>query len=122
MKRGDYVIIIVIAVTALVALGIIYLRSPDPARIVIQVDGEEKYSFPYRQEGRDEYVDVLGVNGVTRVHLRDGQVSIVESACPDKTCVARGWSKRPSKQLICLPNRVIVKIVGVEEEADIDLY
>ncbi len=123
LKRGDIILIIIIGVAALVALGIIFLRSPDPAaaRIVIQVDGKEKYSFPLYEKGRNEYLDVQGVNGITRVHLEEGRVRVEESACPDKICVNTGWTNSLAKPIACLPNRVIVKVVGGTEEGDIDI-
>lgn len=122
MRRGDLLIIIVIAVLALGALGLILLRTPAPetAEIVIQVDGEEKYSFPLYQEGRDEVIEVQGVNGITKIHLAEDQVRVIESACPDKICVKTGWSSSPATPIACLPNRVIVKIVS-GGDSDIDL-
>ena len=121
MRRGDLLIIIVIAVLALGALGLILLRTPAPetAEIVIQVDGEEKYSFPLYQEGRDEVIEVQGVNGITKIHLAEDQVRVI-MACPDKICVKTGWSSSPATPSACLPNRVIVKIVG-GGDSDIDL-
>lgn len=122
MRRGDLLIIVIVAVVALGAWGIIRLLAPHPetAMIVIQVDGEEKYSFPLHQEGRDEIFEIQGVNGITQVHLADGRVRVIESACPDKVCVNTGWSNSPAKPIACLPNRVIVKIVG-GGDSDIDL-
>lgn len=120
MKRGNIILYLL-----LLALGLFgaytYFDSGDPdSIIVIQVDGAVVETYPLFQEGRDLYVDIQGVNGVTRVHLQDGRVRVVASACPDKICVNTGWIKNSAKAIACLPNRVVVKIIGFEAD-DIDL-
>lgn len=91
------------------------------AVIVILVDGVEFEAYPLYQAGRDEFIDVQGVNGITRVHLQDGRVCVVESACPDKICVQTGWISNSAGPIACLPNRVIIKIINASNDKDIDL-
>jgi len=116
------IVIVVIVVVALVGAYMYFLRPPAPpsAEIVIQVDGEDKFFYPLYQDGRDEIIDIQGVNGITTVHLQDGRVRVVDSACPDKICVNTGWTNNPAKPIACLPNKVIVKITGTTEN-EVDL-
>lgn len=53
-----------------------------------------------------------------------GEIGIIEASCPDKTCVHTGFTKTASKPIICLPNRLEIKIVlkGQSNEKEIDLY
>jgi len=114
MRRGDKILVGVLAAVLLFGVYIYFLRpaAPPESVIVVQVDGVDKHTFPLYQEGRDEYFDVQGVNGITKLHLSGDRVRVVESACPDKICVHTGWTDNPAKPIACLPNRVIVKIVG----------
>lgn len=115
MRRGDIIVICVLLLAVLVGVYLYFLRPPAPPQsiIIIQVDGVDRYSFPLYEEGRDYYLDVQGVKGITRVHLQDGRVRVEASACPDKICVNTGWTDNPAKPIACLPNRVIIKVVGL---------
>lgn len=120
MKRGDIIILIVLLAIGLAGLYIYFYAGNSQGTIVIQVDGKVSKTYPLFQAGRDEFIDIQGVNGITRMHLQDGRVCVVESACPDKICVNTGWISNSSRPIACLPNRVIIKIIG-SKDGDIDL-
>lgn len=123
MKRGDLIIAVLTVAIALSGLYFFYLRPPaqPEARIIIQVDGVDKYTFPLYQDGRNEDIEIQGHQGITLVHLAEDRVWVVDSACPDKICVKTGWTNSTGKPIACLPNRVIVKIKGDAGEGDLDL-
>lgn len=123
MRRGDLIVLVIFIVLALAASYIYFLRPPAPAdaQIVIQVEGEDKFFYPLYQEGRDEIIDIQGRQGITFVHLQEDRVRVVDSACPDKLCVQVGWTNSSARPIACLPNRVIVKIVGDVGDGDFDI-
>ena len=56
------------------------------------------------------------------VKIHDHGVEIDEASCPDKVCVHEGFITKPSESIVCLPNKVHIKIVSnqdYEEEEDI---
>lgn len=58
-------------------------------------------------------------------HLRvvcDGQsIRVLHSDCPTQDCVRTGKITHPGQSIVCLPEQVIVKLVGVKTESDPDL-
>ena len=44
--------------------------------------------------------------------IRDGGARIEEASCPDRLCVGMGVIRRAGQSIICLPNQVVVEIVG----------
>ncbi len=42
----------------------------------------------------------------------DGRVRMARSDCPDQVCVRTGWIAAPGKTIVCLPNRIVVRIEG----------
>jgi hypothetical protein len=68
--------------------------------------------------GADRTVLVEGPMGKTRVVIGGGQVWVDESPCRDKICVQMGKKRRAGEQIICLPNRVVVEVIGDELEFD----
>ncbi|MCC8069202.1 MAG: NusG domain II-containing protein [Ruminococcus sp.] len=54
-----------------------------------------------------------------------GEIGVVEASCSDNTCIHTGFTKTPSKPIICLPNRLEIRIVLEENninEDEIDSY
>lgn len=66
-----------------------------------------------------EPVDYLiyGKDGNIVVHLSSDEVYIKESPCEDQICVKTGVLKKVGDGAVCLPNRVVVQIIGGEEDA-----
>lgn len=52
------------------------------------------------------------------IRIRNGKVSIVESDCPGTDCVHSGSISSPGRSIVCLPNRVEVRIVGAKSDVD----
>jgi len=57
------------------------------------------------------------------IEVRKGEIGVSEASCPDKVCVNMGFISDGLLPVTCLPNKVIIRIVGVEEDdADIAVY
>jgi len=61
----------------------------------------------------------IAVEGEYRntVVIRDGKVSIENSDCPGKDCIHSGSIEKPGRSIVCLPNRVEIRVAG---QSDID--
>lgn len=118
LKRGDLVLLGLVVLLALGGLFYLHRDPPEEGEIVIQVDGEEVFVFPLIEPGREQVLDIQGPIGITRLRLEEDRVRVVESDCPDKLCVHMGWIDRPGRPIACLPNRVVVKIRGANEDFD----
>jgi hypothetical protein len=46
------------------------------------------------------------------IKIEDGAIAFFESDCPDQVCVHSGFLRRPGQWAACLPNRVLVTILG----------
>lgn len=49
------------------------------------------------------------------IQIKDGEVCVAKSSCPDQLCVKNSHIKKEGESIICLPNQVIVKISGEKE-------
>lgn len=65
----------------------------------------------------DRTVSVPGPLGETMVEIREGTARIVESPCPNQTCVAAPAVSHKGEWNACLPNEVIIRVAG-EDTAD----
>lgn len=88
----------------------------DAEKILVNANGDE-YIYPLN---KNAVYEVQGKNGITKIEVKDSQVRIIDSPCPNKTCIAMGFSN----VVVCLPNAVMVQKITSEknknalEEAD----
>ena len=89
-------------------------------------NGEGNTVVVYRE---GEKIQELSLNKNTEVFIensytnklvvKDKKVAIVESDCPGLDCVHSGWISGKGRSLVCLPNRVEIRIEGeVDSEVD----
>jgi len=89
--------------------GLFFIRKILPERqiVLIDADGKPAYILPLSE---DRTVSVQGPEGTTVVEIRNNMIRVVDSPCPNKLCVKRGWIT--SGAVVCLPNKVAVTISG----------
>ena len=97
---------------AITTLGIfLTVKSFSQKGGVVKVNADGKhYEYSAKQDG---IYKVGGPLGITTFEIKDGKVRIIDSPCPNKTCVNQGWHS----PLVCLPNKVIITL---EEEGEFD--
>lgn len=59
--------------------------------------------------------------GYNRIEIRDSTVSMEEADCPDLICVRHAPIERTGETIVCLPHKLILRIVGTAEDACTDL-
>lgn len=53
------------------------------------------------------------------VEFEPGRVRVAHTACPGGDCAGTGWVSRTGGQIVCLPNRLVVALIG-EGSPEID--
>lgn len=56
------------------------------------------------------------------IEIKSGRVRVAESNCPNQVCVRTGWVSRPGRTIICVPNRVVIKVKGRMSNVDAESY
>ncbi|MCD6281379.1 MAG: NusG domain II-containing protein [Deltaproteobacteria bacterium] len=67
-------------------------------------------------------IRVPGPLGYTVVYIESGKAYIQISPCPNKICVHMGKIWLPSQSVVCIPNRVVVRISGKVRHFDALTY
>jgi hypothetical protein len=86
-------------------------RGGTAGEVVVDASGV-RYRFPISVDRVERFA---GPRGDTIVAISGGTVRVVDSPCPDKTCVAAGPIARTGQFIACLPNRVSVTLEGRDE-------
>ena len=112
-QKGDFLAIILVLMLAAAVGSMFLFRGTDAQYVGIQIyqDGQLVQEFSLEENRTIE----IGGTYTNVVEIRDGRVAIVESDCPGEDCVHSGWISSVGRTIVCLPNRVEIRIVGVAE-------
>lgn len=105
--RYDLLLILLL----LLAAGLLFLLlRPGGAGqyVLVTVDGEEVGRYPLDE---DRTV-TIGEEDYNILEIRNGAAAVTEANCGDHTCVRTGQIRRAGETIICLPHRLVVKIIG----------
>lgn len=115
-RRGDWLAIALVLLMTAASLIAFIPRGDASQTAVVQIhlDGKLIEELPI------DYDRTLTVSAdyANTVCIRGSKVSITESDCPGSDCVHSGWISSPGRSIVCLPNRVEVRVVGVESDVD----
>ena len=78
---------------------------------IIEVDGQlyGRYSL---EEKNGKTLAIRTEFGYNKIVIENGRLWVTESDCPDGLEVTAGAIENSGEMLICLPNRLVVRIVG----------
>lgn len=69
----------------------------------LTLDEQKTGSYPLELPGGQAVLEVK--NGAVRLLSQD------KYFCPQKICVRAGWISKPGETIVCVPNRLVVRIV-----------
>lgn len=118
MKKGDYVAIGLVCLMALLLIVILTIGASAQDHVLVEIyqDGVLREVLPFNT--LMEYT----VEGPYRnvISIEDGHVRVASSDCPGEDCVHTGSVSEAGRSIVCLPNKMELRLVGVGE-ADVDI-
>ena len=107
-------IILAVGLLAICAVALLIWRASAEAGeyAVVTVDGLEVSRYPLAE---DREVEIKGVGGNNKLVISDKKADVVDADCPDKVCVDHRSVSNIGETIVCLPHKVVVKIVGSED-------
>lgn len=113
--RLDIIVVALLLALALLWLVITFLTREEGNVVSVEIDGILVAEYSLSVDG--EYV--LGDGGNVLV-ISGGEAYMASADCPDKTCVGVGRIRYAGQSIVCLPNRVVVTVLG-DGDGDLDL-
>ena len=111
-KRDLLLLAVLLAAAALLFAGREFFAGRPAVMVSVSVDGTEIMTLDlYRN---DDIVIESGNGQTNHLIIEDGKAFLTEASCPDKLCVRQGAISETGQSIVCLPNRVIVTIVGTK--------
>lgn len=123
IKKADIILFAVLVVTGLaasVALSASHTAADENAKVIIESGGDLYAKYPLHEDrviavpasGQYDYYNVVKISG--------GTVSVTEASCKNQVCVKHGAVSRSGESIVCLPNRLVVRIDAGKEGYDYD--
>jgi hypothetical protein len=111
---GDKILVILIFALGIVSLvALKHLKQPGDA-VIIEVKGQVVQRLDLNASQR---ITVNGAIGKTTVKIEGGAAQVIHSDCPEKICVKTGKITHAGEIIVCVPNKVVIKIIGKQKNS-----
>lgn len=110
MKKNDILLAVIVLIIAV--FGLLFYRNLEKktaGTITVTVDGDV-----YGTYFLDQDQEIL-IGKTNRLVIKDGKADMIEADCPDQICVDHKSISKNKESIACLPNKVIVEVVGGAE-------
>lgn len=120
MTKSVKIGIAALAVVVVASAAALLLAPKEKGAIArVTQDGEVLYEIQLNEVPGPQTYHVNGENGAyNTVLVQQGHVRMLEASCPDQVCVNQGWISDSTLPIVCLPNKVMIEIVGEEGQLD----
>lgn len=118
-----YIISILLIVCLLVVSNAITSKNEGKIKYaIVTIEGKQKYKLDMSKDvevvlKEDDHPSLLGE---MIIEIKDGKVRVKKEESPLHYCSIQGWVDSVAKPIVCLPNGVIVTIMG-QDVSDNDL-
>lgn len=121
LKKID---ILLIVFFILFSFGLIFifvaLEANGQAMVIVSADGQEVLRFNPSQNIGSTF-EIASQNGTNKIYVDEGgAVSMIYASCPDHLCLNQGAISFSFQSIVCLPNRVVVQLMQLEEAINLD--
>lgn len=121
-KKSDILIILIIILIGLATFFIYnYIFAKTPAKAEIYYNSKLVKTLDL-DIGVDKTFSIEQNSNVIFHLFSDGSICFEESNCPDKICINSGRLRIVGQSTACLPNKIVLKIVGKGNEEEFDIY
>ncbi len=111
MKKSN---VIFICAVLIVSVGLWFALKPSDTAgekwAEIMVDGKLKGRYSLSENC------VVDIDQKNQLVIQEGKADMTDADCPDKLCVNHPPVSKIGETIVCLPNRVVVTIVGSKSE------
>lgn len=120
MKKGDYLVILIIL---LISSSMFYINKGKMVEnnnkyILVKVNGKEYSRYEINNKNKNKRFKIKTKYGENEIEILEDGVVMRESSCKDKICIHMGTIKNVKESIICLPNRLIITIENKERDKE----
>lgn len=115
-QKGDLLAVLLVVLLTAVSVAVWFPQKTPAQDALVQIyqNGELLQELPLAQNTE------LHLEGQYRntVRIENGTVSVTDSDCPGGDCMHSGAISHTGRSIVCLPNRVEIRITGRTSDVD----
>ena len=110
MKKKDFIIYFIVLSLFILSLLLSFVSGDKGNTIAVYVDREIYAEYPIDS---DKEFLIKGADSVElKMSIKDGNVYVSDSNCPDKVCENTGSINKTNESIICLPGKIVISVVS----------
>lgn len=117
-KTKFWLILIGILLLISIAAMVVQFAGRETGTAKIWLDGELLQTIDLEAVVEPYSFTVEGETYTNLVEVEKGRIRVSEAGCPDQVCVKQGWIADSATPIVCLPNGLVIEIVGSENGPD----
>jgi hypothetical protein len=122
-SKQDIVLIVLLFFLGIVLTVIIYRPATTDAasekQLEVRQNGTVIMTLPIKDEDTEQRIENTS-DGYNVFTIKNGTVQMTAADCPDSTCVHTGSISRVGETIVCLPHRLVLKIVEIKDDSSPD--
>lgn len=120
MNRNAKVILLLLVLVGAACATYVLLRPAGTGVVArITLDGELVEEIDLSAVTEPYTFTLEGPGGFTNtIQVEHGRIRVLEAGCPDQVCVNQGYISDGTVPIVCLPNRLVIEIVGGGDSLD----
>ncbi|MEG2814154.1 MAG: NusG domain II-containing protein, partial [Oscillospiraceae bacterium] len=114
-KKKDVIIILILLFISAILLLIFNQNSNKKVYAEIYLDGnlQKKICLNYSKDG------IIKLNENVSFEVKNKKIRFIDTNCPDKLCEKVSYISKINQVSVCMPNKVLLKITGNDDNIDI---
>lgn len=115
MNKNDLKLVGLILIIVLVVFGLLLIFKNDNTKnALVYYEDSLVLTIDLGLKGEHTY-KVMGYNGEMIIKTKDNKIKVEEENSPLHLCSKQGWVENSYEVIVCLPNKIVVKIEDQEE-------
>ncbi|MFI3326241.1 MAG: NusG domain II-containing protein [Clostridia bacterium] len=118
LLKGDIIIVLAIIISAVIIFILMSPKTYDNNVLEIYMNGELIDTVELAEDTQMTIeIDDVAHN---TIEIVGEQVRIINSTCYDHVCENTGYISKAGEVIVCMPNKLLLKIVGDETDISFD--
>lgn len=110
MNKSDIKLILCIVISMIILiLCMLIFREEGNKKAIVYYENKVVLTIDLNNSLDNTYI-VKGYNGDVKILAKNGKIKVLEENSPRHICSKQGWISEVYETIVCLPNKIIIKI------------
>ncbi|MBQ9979563.1 MAG: NusG domain II-containing protein [Oscillospiraceae bacterium] len=111
--KAKWVAVALAAVLVICIVALVFQSAKGGTVAEISKDGQLVCSIDLKTAPEQTITVGDAESGINIIEVQKGRIRVLQADCKNQNCVECGWSDEAGgRPIVCLPNRLVIKITG----------